>query len=42
MTVTHRYVEAEPAVTENAFARLEAPTTKLRRFRAPDSLIGFL
>lgn len=41
-TVTHRYVEAELAVKKNAFARLEAPNTKVRRFRAPDSLMGFL
>ena len=41
-TVTHRYVEAELAVKENAIARLGAPGTKLRRFRAPDSLMGFV
>jgi hypothetical protein len=41
-TVTLRYVEAELAVKENTFARLEAPGTKLRRFRGPDSLMGFL
>jgi hypothetical protein len=39
-TVTHRYVEAVLAVKENAFERLEAPNTKVRRFRAPDSLMG--
>ena len=41
-TVTHGYVEAELAVKENAFARLEAPNTKVHRFRAPDSLMEFL
>jgi hypothetical protein len=41
-TVTHRYVETELAVKENAITRLGAPGTKLLRFRAPDSLMGFL
>jgi uncharacterized protein (UPF0254 family) len=41
-TVTHRYVEAELAVKENAYAQLEAPNTKVRRFRVPDSLMRFL
>ena len=27
---------------EKALARLEAPDTKMRRFRAPDSLMRFL
>ncbi|MGF6695851.1 site-specific recombinase XerD [Paraburkholderia sp. MM5496-R1] len=39
---THRYVEADLAIKEKALARLEAPATKMRRFRAPDSLIRFL
>jgi len=39
---THRYVEADLAMKEKALARLEAPDTKLRRFRAPDSLMRFL
>ena len=39
---THRYVEANLAMKEKALARLEAPDTKLRRFRAPDSLMRFL
>lgn len=38
-TITHRYVEADLAMKEKAFTRLEAPSTKLRRFRAPDSLM---
>ena len=41
-TVTHRYVEAEPVMTENAFALLEAPETKMHRYKAPDSLMRFL
>ena len=41
-TIAHRYVEADLAMKEKAFARLEAPSTKLRRFRAPDSLMRFL
>lgn len=41
-TVTLRYVEAELAVKENAFAWLEALGTKWRWLRGPDLLIGFL
>ena len=41
-TVAHRYVEADLAMKEKALARLEAPDTKMRRYRAPDSLIRFL
>ena len=41
-TTTHRYVEANLAMKERALARLEAPDTKLRRFRAPDALMQFL
>jgi len=41
-TTTHRYVEADLAMKEKALARLEAPDTKLRRYRAPDSLMKFL
>jgi len=39
---THRYVEANLAMKEKALARLEAPVTKMRRFRAQDSLMRFL
>lgn len=39
---THRYVEADLAMKEKALAGLEAPDTKLRRFRASDSLMRFL
>jgi len=39
---THRYVEADLAMKEKALARLEPPDTKLRRFRASDSVMRFL
>src|SRR3990172_8859654 len=41
-TTTHRYVEADLAMKEKALARLEAPDTQMRRYRAPDSLMKFL
>jgi integrase len=41
-TTTHQYVEADLAMKERALARLQEPETKLRRYRAPDSLINFL
>ncbi|OGA49934.1 MAG: integrase [Betaproteobacteria bacterium RIFCSPLOWO2_12_FULL_63_13] len=41
-TTTHRYVEANLAMKEKALARLQAPDTKLRRFRASDALMQFL
>lgn len=39
---THQYVEADLAMKERALARLHEPEAKLRRYRAPDSLITFL
>ena len=39
---THRYVEADLAMKEKALARLEAPVTKMRPFRASDALMRFL
>ena len=39
---THQYVEADLAMKERALARLQEPEVKLRRYRAPDSLIDFL
>jgi len=42
MNTTHRYVEANLAMKEKALARLEAPDTTLRKFRAPDALMRFL
>ena len=41
-TTTHRYVEADLAMKEKALARLEAPDTKMGRYKAPDSLMRFL
>ena len=41
-TTTHRYVEADLAMKEEALGRLEAPDTRIRRYQAPDSLIRFL
>ena len=35
---THRYVEANLAMKETALAGVEAPDTKLQRFRARDGL----
>lgn len=39
---THRYVEADLAMKEKALARLEEPSTRLRRYRPPDALLRFL
>ncbi|MEO6743920.1 MAG: tyrosine-type recombinase/integrase [Caldimonas sp.] len=39
---THRYVEANLEMKEQALARLEAPNVKLTRFRATDELMKFL
>lgn len=39
---THRYVQADLAMKEKALGRLEEPSTKLHRYRAPDSLMRFL
>lgn len=41
-TTTHRYVEADLWMKEKALARLEAPETKMGRYKAPDSLLRFL
>ncbi|MHB8304124.1 MAG: tyrosine-type recombinase/integrase [Acidobacteriaceae bacterium] len=41
-TTTHRNVEADLAMKEKALARLEAPDTIIRRFKAPDLLMRFL
>ncbi|HZY40377.1 MAG TPA: tyrosine-type recombinase/integrase [Anaerolineae bacterium] len=42
MSTTHRYVEADMTMKKKALARLQAPDTKMPRFRAPDSLMRFL
>jgi len=39
---THRYVEADLAMKEKALARLDEPSTKLRRYRPTDALMTFL
>ncbi len=39
---THHYVEADLTMKERALARLHEPEAKIRRYRAPDSLIDFL
>lgn len=39
---THRYVEADLEMKQKALARLDAPDTKVRHFRASDSLMRFL
>jgi len=41
-TTTHQYIEADLAMKEKAFARLQDPGVVARRFRADDSLVGFL
>jgi site-specific recombinase XerD len=41
-TTTHHYVEADLAMKHRALARLQEPDTKIRRYRAPDSLLAFL
>jgi len=39
---THQSVEADLSMKERALARLQEPEAKIRRYRAPDSLIEFL
>lgn len=39
---THRYIEANLAMKEEALARLQEPATRLRRYRPPDALLSFL
>ena len=39
---THRYVEANLAMKEQALARLEEPPTVVPRYRPPDELRQFL
>ena len=41
-TTTHNYVEADLAMKNRALARLQEPKTKMRRYRASDSLLEFL
>jgi hypothetical protein len=37
-----RYVEADLAMKDRALAQLQEPDAKIRRYRAPDSLLDFL
>lgn len=39
---THHYIEADLAMKEHALARLHEPSSKILRYRAPDSLLKFL
>ena len=39
---THRYVEANLAMKENALARLDEPKTRMRRYRPGDEPLEFL
>ena len=39
---TYMYVEADLAMKERALARLQEPSMKALRYRAPDSLLEFL
>ncbi|MBK7565183.1 MAG: site-specific integrase [Propionivibrio sp.] len=39
---THHYVEADLAMKERALARLHEPSSKILRYRPPDSLLNFL
>ena len=41
-TTTHRYVEADLAMKEQALARLQQPDTKMPRYRPGDALMQFL
>ena len=39
---THQYVEADLAMKEQALAKLHEPDAKIKRYRAPATLIDFL
>ncbi len=42
LVTTHMYVEANLAMKERALAKLQEPECKIRRYRAPDTLVAFL
>ena len=42
VNTTHQYVEADLSMKEKALGNIEEPDTKLKRFRASDSLMKFL
>jgi site-specific recombinase XerD len=39
---THQYVEADLAMKERALAKLHEPDARIKRYRAPDTLMDFL
>ena len=41
-TTTHMYVEADLAMKDRALARLQAPDSKVHRYRAPDRIAAVL
>lgn len=41
-TTTHHYVEADLAMKDRALARMQEPDAKIRRYKAPESLLEFL
>ena len=41
-TTTHRYIEADMAMKDQALARLQEPDTKMCRYQPPDGLMQFL
>ena len=42
VNTTHQYVEADLSMKESALGNIEEPDTKLKRYRASDSLMRFL
>jgi len=42
MTTTHRYVEADLTMKQNALARLQEPAMEPARYQPPDELMRFL
>jgi len=41
-STTHRYVEADLAMKDEALARLQEPDSKIRRYHPLDALMRFL
>jgi integrase/recombinase XerD len=39
---THQYIEADLAMKEAALKRIQGPSSKPVRFKAPDKLLAFL
>lgn len=42
IATTHMYVEADLAMKENALSKIQEPTQKAKRYKAPDKLLQFL